>query len=113
MKYIVILGDGMADYDVAEFGGNTILDVANKPNIDFMSKNGAFSAPARKVRRKRRKKYVKCANSCSNTGGLTSSILHKNGWSGGLILYISDSKSMQNVKIFVCVCFFGFLLISS
>lgn len=40
MKYIVILGDGMADYDVAEFGGNTILDVANKPNIDFMSKNG-------------------------------------------------------------------------
>ena len=40
MKYIVILGDGMADYDVAEFGGNTILDVADKPNIDFMSKNG-------------------------------------------------------------------------
>ncbi len=40
MKYIVVLGDGMADYGVSEFGGNTILDVANKPNIDYMSKNG-------------------------------------------------------------------------
>lgn len=40
MKYIVILGDGMADYAVDEFDGKTILDVANKPNIDFMSKNG-------------------------------------------------------------------------
>ncbi len=40
MKYIVILGDGMADYDVDVFGGKTILDVANKPNIDFMSQNG-------------------------------------------------------------------------
>ena len=40
MKYIVILGDGMADYAVDEFGGKTVLDVANKPNIDFMSKNG-------------------------------------------------------------------------
>ena len=40
MKYIVILGDGMADYAVDEFGGKTILDVANKPNIDFMSQNG-------------------------------------------------------------------------
>ena len=34
MKYIVVLGDGMADYDVAEFGGATILDVAEKPNMD-------------------------------------------------------------------------------
>ena len=40
MKYIVILGDGMADYDVAEFDGKTILDVANKPNIDYMSMHG-------------------------------------------------------------------------
>lgn len=40
MKYIVILGDGMADYGVKEFDGKTVLDVANKPNIDFMSKNG-------------------------------------------------------------------------
>ncbi len=40
MKYIVILGDGMADYDVAEFDGKTVLDVANKPNIDYMSMHG-------------------------------------------------------------------------
>lgn len=40
MKYIVILGDGMADYAVEAFDGKTVLDVANKPNIDFMSENG-------------------------------------------------------------------------
>ena len=40
MKYIVILGDGMADYAVDMFEGKTILDVADKPNIDFMSENG-------------------------------------------------------------------------
>ncbi len=40
MKYIVILGDGMADYPVPEFDGKTVLEVANKPNIDFMSQNG-------------------------------------------------------------------------
>lgn len=40
MKYIVVLGDGMADYAVDEFGGKTILDVAKKPNIDFMSEHG-------------------------------------------------------------------------
>ncbi len=40
MKYIVVLGDGMADYAVDEFGGKTVLDVAEKPNIDYMSKNG-------------------------------------------------------------------------
>ena len=40
MKYIVVLGDGMADYSVKEFDGNTILDVAQKPNMDYMAKNG-------------------------------------------------------------------------
>ena len=40
MKYIVILGDGMADYSVDAFGGQTILDVAEKPNIDYMSMHG-------------------------------------------------------------------------
>lgn len=40
MKYIVILGDGMADYEVEEFGGKTVLDVAEKPNIDYMSAHG-------------------------------------------------------------------------
>ena len=40
MKYIVVLGDGMADYAVSEFGGKTILDVANKPNMDYMASHG-------------------------------------------------------------------------
>lgn len=40
MKYIVVLGDGMADYAVDEFGGKTVLDVADKPNIDYMSRTG-------------------------------------------------------------------------
>ena len=33
MKYVVILGDGMADYPVDAFDGKTILEVADKPTI--------------------------------------------------------------------------------
>lgn len=40
MKYIVILGDGMADYPVEHFGGKTILEVADKPTIDYMCAHG-------------------------------------------------------------------------
>lgn len=40
MKYIVVLGDGMADYAVREFGGKTVLDAAYKPNMDYMSAHG-------------------------------------------------------------------------
>lgn len=40
MKYIVILGDGMADYPVDYFKGKTILEVADKPVIDYMSQHG-------------------------------------------------------------------------
>lgn len=40
MKYIVILGDGMADYPIEAFGGKTILEAASKPVIDYMSKHG-------------------------------------------------------------------------
>ncbi|MBQ7794647.1 MAG: cofactor-independent phosphoglycerate mutase [Clostridia bacterium] len=40
MKYIVVLGDGMADYAVSEFDGKTVLDVAEKPNMDYMSRCG-------------------------------------------------------------------------
>ncbi|MBQ8606213.1 MAG: cofactor-independent phosphoglycerate mutase [Clostridia bacterium] len=41
MKYIVMLGDGMADYPIASLSDKTPLDVANKPNMDFLAKNGA------------------------------------------------------------------------
>ncbi len=40
MKYIVVLGDGMADYAVNEFDGKTVLDVAKKPNMDYMASHG-------------------------------------------------------------------------
>lgn len=40
MKYIVILGDGMADYPVEELGGKTPLECAKKPNIDYMASKG-------------------------------------------------------------------------
>lgn len=40
MKYIVILGDGMADYPIEAFGGKTVLETADKPNMDYMAKHG-------------------------------------------------------------------------
>ena len=40
MKYIVMLGDGMADYPVEALGGKTPLEVAKKPNIDRLAKQG-------------------------------------------------------------------------
>lgn len=40
MKYVVILGDGMADYPVDAFDGKTILEVAQKPTIDYMAQHG-------------------------------------------------------------------------
>ena len=40
MKYVVILGDGMADYPVKELGGKTPLELAKKPNIDSMAAKG-------------------------------------------------------------------------
>lgn len=40
MKYIVILGDGMADYPVDYFNGKTILEIADKPVIDYMCAHG-------------------------------------------------------------------------
>ena len=38
MKYVVILGDGMADYPLSELNGKTPLDVAQKPFIDELCK---------------------------------------------------------------------------
>ncbi len=40
MKYIVVLGDGMADYRIAQLGNRTPLQCANKPQIDFLAANG-------------------------------------------------------------------------
>ncbi len=40
MKYVVILGDGMADYPIFELNDKTPLMVANKPNIDELARKG-------------------------------------------------------------------------
>ncbi len=40
MKYLIILGDGMADRPIAKLGDKTPLMVANKPNIDNLAEIG-------------------------------------------------------------------------
>ncbi|MCX9084394.1 MAG: cofactor-independent phosphoglycerate mutase [Candidatus Methanoperedens sp.] len=40
MKYIVLIGDGMADYPIPEIGGLTPLQAADTPNMDFIAKHG-------------------------------------------------------------------------
>jgi 2,3-bisphosphoglycerate-independent phosphoglycerate mutase len=42
MKYVVVLGDGMADWPLEELGGKTPLDVAKHPNMDRLAQLGAF-----------------------------------------------------------------------
>ncbi len=37
MKYIIVLGDGMADYHSGPLGNATPLELARKPNIDFLA----------------------------------------------------------------------------
>ena len=38
MKYIIFLGDGMADYPIKELAGRTPLQTADKPNMDSLVK---------------------------------------------------------------------------
>ncbi len=40
MKYIVMLGDGMADLPIASLGKKTPLQVANKPVMDYLASKG-------------------------------------------------------------------------
>lgn len=40
MKYVVILGDGMADYRMPELDNKTPLQYAKKPNIDMLATKG-------------------------------------------------------------------------
>lgn len=37
MKYVVVLGDGMADWHIDSLGGKTVLQSCNKPNIDKLA----------------------------------------------------------------------------
>jgi 2,3-bisphosphoglycerate-independent phosphoglycerate mutase len=40
MKYVLVIGDGMADYPVPEFGNMTPLQAARKPNMDSIASKG-------------------------------------------------------------------------
>ncbi len=40
MKYVILLGDGMADQPVPELGGKTPLQAAVKPNMDMLAHEG-------------------------------------------------------------------------
>lgn len=40
MKYMIILGDGMSDEPLQSYGGKTPLQMAGKPHIDWLAKNG-------------------------------------------------------------------------
>lgn len=42
MKFVVILGDGMADYKLKELGNKTPLQYASKPNMDRLARSGTL-----------------------------------------------------------------------
>ena len=44
MKYILVIGDGMADNPVPELGGKTPLEYANIPNIDRLAAHGLLGS---------------------------------------------------------------------
>ncbi len=46
MKYIVLLGDGMADEPLPELDGKTPLEVASTPNMDRLSRRGQVGLAA-------------------------------------------------------------------
>jgi 2,3-bisphosphoglycerate-independent phosphoglycerate mutase len=42
MKYVILQGDGMADYPIDELGGKTPLESAVTPNMDWLASRGLF-----------------------------------------------------------------------
>ena len=42
MKYIILQGDGMADYSLDVLGGKTPLEAARTPNMDWLAARGVF-----------------------------------------------------------------------
>ena len=42
MKYIILVGDGMADYPIKELGERTPLEAARTPNLDFIANSGSL-----------------------------------------------------------------------
>ena len=46
MKYVIIHGDGMADWPCRELGGKTPLEAARKPNMDLIASRGELGLVA-------------------------------------------------------------------
>ncbi|MHB8383294.1 MAG: cofactor-independent phosphoglycerate mutase [Candidatus Binataceae bacterium] len=46
MKYVIIHGDGMADWPCEELGGKTPLEAARKPNMDLLATRGILGLTA-------------------------------------------------------------------
>ena len=46
MKYIIVLGDGMADEPLQELGGKTPLEYADTPCMDELSKKSKIGLAA-------------------------------------------------------------------
>ncbi|OGQ83328.1 MAG: cofactor-independent phosphoglycerate mutase [Deltaproteobacteria bacterium RIFCSPLOWO2_12_FULL_60_19] len=42
MKYVILQGDGMADYPLESLGGKTPLEAAATPNMDWLASRGLF-----------------------------------------------------------------------
>jgi 2,3-bisphosphoglycerate-independent phosphoglycerate mutase len=42
VKYIILQGDGMADYPLDALGGKTPLEAARTPNMDWLAARGVF-----------------------------------------------------------------------
>ena len=42
MKYLILVGDGMGDYPIAELDGKTVLEVASTPTMDELCSKGEF-----------------------------------------------------------------------
>jgi 2,3-bisphosphoglycerate-independent phosphoglycerate mutase len=42
VKYIILQGDGMADYPLESLGGKTPLEAARTPNMDWLAAHGVF-----------------------------------------------------------------------
>lgn len=40
MKYVILIGDGMADYPIPERDNRTALQIASTPNLDFIASEG-------------------------------------------------------------------------
>ncbi|MBR3014545.1 MAG: phosphoglycerate mutase, partial [Bacteroidaceae bacterium] len=40
MKYLIILGDGMADHAIERLGGKTLLQYAQTPYMDLLARMG-------------------------------------------------------------------------